>query len=87
MHYFNYQGDHGMPHHPRIETKDYAAFTTTRTKHSELWFINNKKFEEKILAFTAKYSEKYNVKLYALAIEGSHIHHLGDKLLCLSAST
>jgi hypothetical protein len=40
-----------MPHHPRIETKDYAAFTTTRTKHSELWFINNKKFEEKILAF------------------------------------
>jgi REP element-mobilizing transposase RayT len=78
MLYFNYQGDRSMPHHPRIETKDYAAFTTTRTKHSELWFINNKPFEEKILAFIAKYSEEYHVKLYALAIEGSHIHHFGD---------
>jgi REP element-mobilizing transposase RayT len=67
-----------MPHHPRIETKDYAAFTTTRTKNSELWFINNKPFEEKILAYTAKYAEKYNVKLYAIAIEGTHIHQLGD---------
>jgi hypothetical protein len=51
MHFFNYQGDRSMPHHLRIETKDYAAFTTTRTKHSELWFINNKPFEEKIFGF------------------------------------
>ncbi len=67
-----------MPHHPRIESKDHAAFTTTRCKHSELWFVNNKDFEQKILAFTAKYSERYQVKLYALAIEGSHIHVLAD---------
>jgi REP element-mobilizing transposase RayT len=65
-----------MPHHPRIETRDYAAFTTTRTKHSELWFVNNKKFEEKILAYRAKYAEIFNVKLLAVAIEGSHVHQL-----------
>jgi len=67
-----------MGNQPRIESKDYSAFTTTRTKHSELWFINNKAFETHILALTAKYSEVRNVKLYALAIEGSHIHILAD---------
>jgi REP element-mobilizing transposase RayT len=67
-----------MPHHPRIESKDYASFTTTRTKHSELWFVNNKPFEEKILAFTAKYAEMYNVLIYAIAIEGSHVHQLAS---------
>jgi hypothetical protein len=66
-----------MPNHPRIETRDYAALTTSRTSHSELWFVNNKPFEEKILALIAKYTEMYNVILYAIAIEGSHIHHFG----------
>lgn len=67
-----------MPHHPRIESKNHAAFTTIRTKHSELWFINNKPFEQKILTFVAKYTERYKVKLYALAIAGTHLHHLAD---------
>lgn len=67
-----------MPHHPRIETKEYAAFTTSRCKHSELWFANNRKFQNCVLALIAKYSEMYNVMLYAIAIEGSHVHFLAD---------
>ena len=67
-----------MAYHPRIESKEYAGFTTTRCKNSELWFINNKKLEEKVLAFTAKYSEMCNVKIYALAIAGSHLHFLAE---------
>ena len=38
-----------------------------------MWFANNLKVEEAILGFTAKYTEHYGAKLYALAIEGSHI--------------
>ncbi len=67
-----------MAYHPRIETKDYASFCTTRCRNSELWFVNNKDFETKILALAAKYSTTRNVKLYALAISGNHIHHLAD---------
>ena len=62
-----------MGYHPRIETAEHADFLTTRTRNSELWFINNKPLEQAILAYTAKYAERYNVSLYALAIEGNHI--------------
>ncbi len=67
-----------MGYHPRIESKDYAGFLTSRSKFSELWFINNKALEEKILAHLAKYARRYKVILYAIAIEGSHIHILAD---------
>ena len=62
-----------MGYHPRIECKKIATFQTTRTQRSELWFVNNTKLEEKILGFAAKYAKRYDVKLYALAIEGNHI--------------
>ena len=62
-----------MGYHPRIETAKYADFLTTRTRNSELWFANNPRLESAILAYTAKYTERHNVDLYALAIEGSHI--------------
>ena len=39
---------------------------------SRLWFVNNEPLEEVILSFVAKYSARYKVKLYALAIEGNH---------------
>lgn len=38
-----------------------------------MWFVNNKRLEQSILGFTAKYKLRYNVKLYALAIEGNHL--------------
>ena len=49
-----------------------SSFLTTRTRNSELWFVNNAKLEEAVLGYAAKYSTRYEVKLYALAIEGNH---------------
>ncbi len=62
-----------MGYHPRIECKEIASFQTTRSRNSELWFVNNDKLESAILGFAAKYAERYKVKLYALAIEGNHV--------------
>ncbi len=63
-----------MSYHPRIESKQLASFLTTRSRNSELWFVNNAQLELAILGYAAKYAERYGVKLYALAIEGNHIH-------------
>ena len=65
-----------MGYHPRIESPNLVSFITTRSRNSRLWFINNPKLEERILAYIAKYTSKYHVKLYALAVEGNHIHLL-----------
>ena len=62
-----------MGYHPRFERTDMASFQTTRTRNSELWFVNNNSLEEAILGYAAKYRLRYGVKLYALAIEGNHI--------------
>lgn len=62
-----------MGYHPRIETTKMATFQTTRTRRSELWFVNNYHLEQAILGYAAKYAARYSVKLYALAIEGNHI--------------
>jgi hypothetical protein len=75
-----------MGYHPRIETADMASFLTTRSRASELWFVNNPKLEQAILGYAAKYSVRYEVKLYALAIEGNHIHGPADFPKCNRAS-
>lgn len=49
---------------------------TTRTCHSELWFVNCPELEEAILGYAGRYTTRYEVKLYAMAIEGNHIHKL-----------
>jgi REP element-mobilizing transposase RayT len=36
--------------------------------------VNNASLEKVILGYVAKYAARYDVKLYALAIEGNHIH-------------
>jgi hypothetical protein len=61
-----------MGYHPRIETAEFADFLTTRTRNSELWFVNNKALEQAILGYLAKYATRYKVTLYAFAIEGNH---------------
>ena len=35
--------------------------------------MNNPELEEAILGYAARYSTRYEVKMYALAIEGNHI--------------
>jgi hypothetical protein len=63
-----------MSYHPRIESRTEASFITTRSRNSELWFINNPELERAILGYVAKFSGRYGVDLYALAIEGNHEH-------------
>jgi REP element-mobilizing transposase RayT len=63
-----------MGYHPRIETKEHADFITSRTRNSKLWFVNNKRLEASTLGALAKYSKRYNITLYAFAVEGNHIH-------------
>jgi len=62
-----------VPYHPRIECKKIATFQTTRSRNSELWFVNSYKLEQAVLGLVAKYSYRYQVKMYALAIEGNHM--------------
>lgn len=62
-----------MGNHARIESSEVASFLTTRSRNSELWFVNNPDLEEAILEYAAKYSTTREVKLYGLAIEGNHI--------------
>lgn len=62
-----------MSYHPRIECTKVASFQTTRARNSELWFVNNSELERSILGYAARYSSRYEAKLYALAIEGNHI--------------
>lgn len=63
-----------MGYHPRIETTNIANLSTTRSRNSELWFINNPKLENAILGYLAKFNERYKTKLYAFSIEGNHLH-------------
>lgn len=63
-----------MSGHPRIESADLASFCTSRTRNSELWFINNPELEQATLGYLAKFSKRYGVKLYAFSSEGSHHH-------------
>lgn len=67
-----------MGYHPRIETAEMGSFLTTRSRNSELWFVNNSKLDDAILGYAAKFRERYDVKLYALAIEGNHIQSPAD---------
>jgi putative transposase len=62
-----------MGYHPRIECKEIPSLQTTRARNSELWFVNNPKLEHAILGYAARYSKRYEVKLYAFAIEGNHV--------------
>jgi len=67
-----------MGYHPRIEPSDKSSFLTSRCRNSKLWFANNRPVEEAILGYAAKFKLRYDVKLYALAIEGSHIQAPAD---------
>ena len=49
---------------------------TCRTINSALWFVNNKELELAILAYLAKYLEKYQVIIYAFVLLGNHYHLL-----------
>lgn len=58
----------------RIETPQYGSFGTSRAQHSRLWFVQNRKLEQHILAYLAKYQEKYGLVIYAKVFQGNHYH-------------
>ena len=59
-----------------IEHPDHVVLITIRTIGSRLWFVNNKKFIERVLAFLAKYQQLYGVQIFAFVIMGNHYHLL-----------
>lgn len=65
-----------MGYHNRIESKRLASLVTIRSRASELWFVNNKVLEDAVLGYVAKYVRNRSVKLYALSVEGNHVHHV-----------
>ena len=67
-----------MAYHPRFEWKEESSFLTTRSRNSRLWLVNNQLLEDVILGYAARYRERREVKLYALAIEGNHIHGVAN---------
>ena len=56
------------------EDPEATWFITSRTIASRLWFINDRKLQQKIVAFLAKNQQKYGVLIYALIIMGNHTH-------------
>jgi len=58
------------------EKPELCFFGTIRTQHSRLWFINNPKLEQWILAYLARYQELYGITIYAFVIMGNHYHLL-----------
>ena len=58
----------------RIEDPHKVSLLTTKTRLAELWFIANQAFEEEVLAYLAKITEKYGVELYAFCLQGNHYH-------------
>lgn len=71
-----------MGYHPRIESSEVSWLITTRSRNARLWFTNNAALEVGILGYAARYRERYEAKLYALAIEGNHIHGVMNFPLC-----
>ena len=59
-----------------FEHPDYCFFGTIRTASSRLWFVNDPKLEERILAYTARYVEIYGVIVFAFILMGNHYHLL-----------
>ena len=56
------------------EDPDAAWFITIRTIGSRLWFVNNPLLEWYILAFLAKYQQKFGVILHGFVLLGNHWH-------------
>ena len=84
-----------MGYHARIENPDIANFLTSRTRFSELWFIQNPALENDILGYAAKYAQQCGAKIYGIALEGSHVQmpawfpnaNRGYFMQCFNSST
>ena len=60
----------------RIEDNTVESFITSRTINSRLWFVNNKKFEARVLGYIAKAQQNCSAVLFSVVFQGNHIHIL-----------
>jgi len=60
----------------RIEDSDRFSHVTSRTRGSALWFVNNDKLHEEICGRFAKWTTLAQAEVYALNIQGDHIHNM-----------
>ena len=60
-----------------VEYYNRSVLITNRTIGSRLWFVNNKKLENEILGYLAKYVQVYEVVLEAFTVMGNHYHLIG----------
>lgn len=51
-----------------------SSFVTRRFRNSQLLYCNNKGLESRVLGSLGKYLEKYQAKIYAITLFGSHDH-------------
>ena len=58
----------------KVNIPKEVCLTTIRTENSRLLFVNNKKLENEVLAYLAKYQEVYGVVIYAFILMGNHYH-------------
>ncbi len=59
-----------------FEDPSQIFFATIRTNRSRLWFVNNFALQMSILAYLARYQERYAVQIFAFVIMGNHYHLL-----------
>ena len=62
----------------RVEDSSVASFITSKTTNAQLLFVNNKKLENRILGYMAKYQEQLGAIFYAINIQGNHIHEASE---------
>ena len=60
----------------RIEDETMSSFITSRTINSRLWFVSNKRFEQRVLGYIAKAQQIHAVIVYAVVFQGNHVHIL-----------
>ena len=63
-----------MPEQLKINIPEEVCLTTIRTQNSRLWFVNNKKVENEVLSYLAKYQNIYGAVIYAFILMGNHYH-------------
>jgi len=51
-----------------------SSFVTRRIRNSQLVFVNNQSLEDRVLGALGKYLQKFEAKIYAYTIFGSHDH-------------
>lgn len=70
----------------KFEDSDTTFLITTRTMNSRMWFLNNTRLQQKILAYLARCQETYGAILYAFVLMANHYHLIARFPRCNKAA-